>query len=520
MKTIICAQFKQESNRYAKGVSGLKEYMEREYLFGEDQLRNAFEGARNEIGGFFHVLDQEPDCMLVPIFALNASPGPVTDQIIWDQVREALLNAIETLPCVDGVLLALHGAMVTEEMEDGEGELLQVLRDRLGPDIPIVATLDLHANMTQKMMDHATAFFPCDYYPHTDFFEAGVRAARCIWQTVNGEVRPIMKWKKMDMLFPYVLTQSGPFVPLLRKAQSWREMGTLLNASICHGFFAGDIYEQGAAILTVSDGNGDLAQSLADELAEDVWDARELLNRHFYTPEEAVALAMQAEQGPVVLADVADNPGSGATTDSVLLLRLLLEAGAADTAVAVIYDPQVVQQAEQAGVGASINVELGGKLAPEITGGPLLCRAKVAKLTDGRFRNRDQMNQGVEMLFGNCAVLLIDGIHVIVCSNHTQPYDLEIYRHCGIKPEQMRVLVVKSAVHYRASFGTVAKQILDVETPALGPMNPKMLPLAHSRRPIYPLDELCSAAESASSDNSPASLYSVSDSTFSSGNPA
>lgn len=488
MKTIICGQFKQETNRYAKGVSGLKEYMEREYLFGEDELRGAFQGARNELGGFFDVLDREPNCRLVPVLALNASPGPVTEQTIWLQVKDALIDAIDAQPSVDGVLLALHGAMVTEEMEDGEGELLQAIREHIGKDIPIITTLDLHANMTIKMMENATAFFPCDYYPHTDFYETGARAARCLWRAVNGLEKPIMKWNKLDLIFPYVLTQSGPFVPLLRKAQACRELGTLINASICHGFFAGDIYEQGAAVIAVADGDAELAQSFADELAGDIWESKDLLNRKFYSPDEAVIIAKNANQWPVVLADVADNPGSGATTDSVILLKKLLEANVKDAAVAVIYDPDVVDQARRSGIGVQINIKLGGKLAPEITGGPLCCSALVENLTDGRFRNIDQMNQGVLMLFGNCAVLLIGGIHVIVCSNHTQPYDLEIYRHCGIDPKQMKILVVKSAVHYRASFGTIAKQIIDVEAPALGPMSPHMLPLEHCRRPIYPLD--------------------------------
>ena len=489
MKTIICAQFKQETNRYATGVSGLKEYKEREYLFGEDELRASFQGAKNEIGGFFSVLDKEPSCRLVPVLALNASPGPVTEQTIWQQVKDTILDAIDAQPYVDGVLLALHGAMVTEEMEDGEGELLEAIRFAVGSDIPIVTTLDLHANMTHKMMANATAFFPCDYYPHTDFYETGVRAAVCLWNAVNGIEKPVMKWNKLDLIFPYVMTQIGSYVPLLRKAQAWREMGSLINAGICHGFFAGDIYEQGAAVLTVADGDSQLAQELADELAEDIWDSKDALTRKFYNADEAVKIALKAEQWPVVLADVADNPGSGATTDSVFLLKKLLEAGATDVALAVIYDPETVESAKLAGVGARIDVSLGGKLAPHITGGPLQYTAVVEKLTDGCFRNRDEMNQGVPMLFGDCAVLLMDAVRVIVCSNHTQPYDLEIYRHCGIQPEKMKILVVKSAVHYRASFSKIAKQIIDVEVPALGPMSPHMFPLAHSRRPIYPLDK-------------------------------
>ncbi len=490
MKTILCAQFKQETNRYAKGVSGLTEYMQREYFFGEEEIRAAFQGTKSEFGGFFDVLDQESSCRLVPVCALNASPGPVTAQSIWEEVCNALVYAVEETPKVDGILLALHGAMVTEEMEDGEGELLEILRNYVGPNVPIVATLDLHANMTEKMLQSATAFFPCDYYPHTDFYESAVRAANCIWDTINGKVHPVMKWNKLDLIFPYVMTQSASFIPLLRKAQSWREVGQLINASICHGFFASDIYDQGAAIITVADGDEQLAQELADDLAADVWEARDYLGRTFYTPEEALQIALQDTAYPIVIADVADNPGSGATTDSVVLLQKLLEAGVQDAALAVIYDPETVKQAIEAGVGSQIEVMLGGKLAPEITGGPLQCKAIVKNITDGRTVNTGPMNKGVVMTFGDCALLQIGGVHVIVCNSHTQPYDLEVYRHCGIVPENMKLLVVKSAVHYRASFGTIAAKILDVETPALGPMRPQMLPLAHSRRPIYPLDML------------------------------
>lgn len=490
MKTIICAEFKQESNRYAKGASGLKEYSERLYMFGEENLRQAFTGTRCELGGFFDVLDPEAECRLIPVLGLNASPGPVTAQSIWQQVADTLLQAIEAQQTVDGVLLALHGAMVTEELEDGEGALLQLLRQKVGPDVPIITTLDLHANMTAQMVGNATAFFPCDYYPHTDFYEAAVRAARCMWRTINGELKPVMKWNKLDLIFPYVPTAGEHFAPLLKKAQGWRDSGLLVDATICHGFFAGDLYEQGAAVLAVADGDGEKAQRLADELAADIWNARRLLDRQFYTPEEAIALALQAEQWPAVLADVADNPGSGATTDSVVLLKHLLDAGVEDAALAVLYDPQVVKQAQQAGEGAVIETDLGGKIAPEITGGPLHCEALVETLTDGCYRNRDQMNQGVAMCLGDCALLKIGGVQVIVCSRHTQPYDLEVYRHCGIQPETRKLLIVKSAAHFRASFGTIAKAIYDVETPALGPMRPQMLPLSHSRRPIYPLDPL------------------------------
>ena len=260
MKHIICGQFKQETNRYAAGVSDEKAYRNREYYFGEDAVRAFAKGTKGEMGGFFDVLDSKEDCRLIPVMALNASPGPVTGQAVWDQVAEALLETIKTVPSVDGVLLALHGAMVTEQMEDGEGELLQRIRALVGPDVPIIASLDLHANITAKMVEHATALFPCDYYPHTDFYETGMRAAQTMWKAVNQEITPVMRYRKLDMLFPFVITDMGPVVPLLRKAQSLREAGTLVGASICHGFFHSDIHELGAAVLAIADDDGDLAQ--------------------------------------------------------------------------------------------------------------------------------------------------------------------------------------------------------------------------------------------------------------------
>lgn len=490
VKTIICGQFKQETNRYAPGLSDLKAYQDREYFFGEADVRAHFTGAKCELGAFFDELDSKEDCRLVPVLALNASPGPVTAHSIWEQVTKELLNAIDAEPCVDGVLLALHGAMVTEELEDGEGRLLQLLREKVGADVPIIATLDLHANVTLKMIENATALFPCDYYPHTDFYESGLRAAKTMWKTVNEQIKPIMCWKKLDMLFPFVVTSMGPIVPLLKRAQALRDTGTLVSASICHGFFHSDIQELGAAVLAIADNDAALAQKYADELAGDIWNVRKQLDRKFYSPEDAVKLAMEAKSGPIVLADVADNPGSGATMDSVVLLRQLLDMGATDAAFAAICDPEVVQQAKRAGVGACIEAVLGGKQAPEITGGPIRVSALVEKLTDGCFYNQGPMFHGLQMNYGDCALLRIGGVQVVVCSNHAQPYDMGIFPHCGIEPEEMRILAVKSAVHFRAHYSTVAKEILDVETPALGCMRPQMLPLAHCRRPIYPLDEV------------------------------
>lgn len=490
MKTILTAEFRHETNRYACGITDLQAYKQRNAVFGEAAVRQQFAGAENEMTGFDDYFADVPGYQIVPVLAMNASPGGVVAQSVWELVKNSLLEAIDQTPQVDGLLLCLHGAMVTEEMEDGEGELLQILRQRLGQDVPIIATLDLHANVTKKMMQYADAYFAYDYYPHTDLFETGHRAARCMHRTLEGEIRPVMAYCKLDMMLPYMPTEAPSFAPFLAETQGLRDTGKLVDVTICHGFFASDICEQGVAVLAVADSDAKLAQETADNLGKQIFAARKQLRRNFYTPHEAVGKALCADRFPVVLADVSDNPGSGGSADATGLLRELIEKDAQDVAVAVIFDPETVDQAKTAGVGNKIIVKLGGKAAPEVTGGPVCCEAVVKALTDGKFRNQGKMWHGVLMNFGDCALLEIGGIQVIVCSVRAQPLDLEVYRHCGIRPEQMKILVVKSAAHFRASFGTIASQILDVQAPALAPQNPEMLPLAHSRRPIYPLDDI------------------------------
>lgn len=488
MKTIITAVFKQETNRYAPGLSDVKAFENRRYFFGEEAVRAYFKGTKSEMGGFFDVLDAEDDFHLVIVLAANASPGPVVAQDVWDTVTRSLLDAIDQTPQVDGILLALHGAMVTENYEDGEGELLERLREKVGPDLPIIASADLHANVTQKMMDHLTALFPYDYYPHTDLYEAGVRAASCMRDTLHGRIRPSMAWRKLDMIFPYVPTAHPPFIPLLQEAQSYRGKEDFIGVSICHGFFTSDIYEQGACVLAITDNAPEKAQRCADALACKVFDARESLRRRFYTLEDGVKAALESETKTVVIADVADNPGAGSSADSVSVLKAFIDAKAKDVALAYICDPETAEQAATAGAGATISVHLGGKIAPEVTGGPLACKAYVKTITDGFFRNRDKMGQGMIQKLGKTALLVIEDIFVIVGSVAMQPWDLEIYRHVGIQPQDMKILVTKSTAHYRHSFGTLTDTFIEIDAPALSPMDLAMLPLAHSRRPIWPLD--------------------------------
>jgi microcystin degradation protein MlrC len=311
-----------------------------------------------------------------------------------------------------------------------------------------------------------------------------------MYKTLEGQIRPVLCGCKLDLILPYMPTEHPVYAPFLAEAKSLWGKGNLIDVSICHGFFPADIYEQGVAILAVANGDAALAQKAADDLGAKMFAARGQLTRECLTPDEAVRQALHSESYPVVLADVADNPGAGASGDGVELLRKLLEYKADKVAVSSIFDPETVEIAEKAGVGSEIEIDLGGKMMPQFTGGPLHCRAYVKAISDGKYRIRDKVYQGRIANMGKTALLQIDGIYVIVNSVRVQTLDLEAYRSVGIQPQDMQILVTKSTIHYRASFSNVASVMLEVEAPALAVQQPTSAPLAHSRRPIYPLDDI------------------------------
>jgi len=490
MKTILTATFRHETNRLSPGLTTFEDYRNRFCVYGDAAVRAQFAGTKDEMWAFLTYFDVLTDYGIQPILALNASPGPVVAQEVFDDTCTRLVDAVKAAPKVDGILLCLHGAMVTERYEDGEGVLLEALRKAAGPDVPIVATLDLHANVTQKMIDNATALFAYRCNPHTDTFETGLRACKCLHDTLEGRIRPVMSWARQDMLLPITPTAHPVMAEYAEKAQALSDTPGMLDVSICHGFFLGDIHDMGLSVLAVTDGEPQLAQKTAAELSDAMFADRLLFQKETATPQEAVRMAMESDSFPVVLADVADNPGCGASVDSTGLLAALLEAGAKDTAFAVMYDPEMAETAARSGVGSTITVSLGGKTAPERTGGPVAVTAYVKAITDGQFRNRDEMYHGLLMKFGKCALLVAGDIQIIVCSVRSQPWDLEIYRHIGIRPEDMKILAVKSAAHFRASFGKIAAKIIEVDAPGIAPPDPKAAGLTHIRRPIYPLDEI------------------------------
>lgn len=487
MKKILVAQFKHETNSYSPGVTDRAAYHARNAVFGEAGIRARFAGAKNETTGLLDYFGDKEGFELIPVLAFDAMPGPRVDHGVFEEVKALLLNALDTP--VDGILLSLHGAMVTTETEDGEGDLLAAIREKVGKEIPIMATLDLHANITQKMVEHATALFVCDYYPHTDMYETGLRAANCMHRTLLGEVCPVMAWRKLPMIIACTSTMDGVMKGLTDGFQAMRAMPKVLNANLAHGFFHSNIYEQGMAVVVVADGDAALAQKLANDYGCTVWNARKELQYAPLTADAGIDAALASDKFPVVLADAADNPGGGGTGDAVALMARLIQRQVEGAVVAAIYDPETVAQAVEAGVGATIEVSIGGKVAPGVTGGPFKCTAYVKAITDGKYHNSGPTYHGLLMDHGKLVVLVVGTVTVLVGSIRVQAWDMELLRSCGILPEKQKVIAVKSAVHYRGSYIEVTDRMLSVETPAAASQKLEYFSLDKSRRPIYPLDE-------------------------------
>ena len=490
MKNILIAEFKHETNGFTKEPTTMEDYKNRNLVLG-DEILDYFGNVRNEIGGFISFLRDKEDVTLLPAIAANATPGGKVNRDVFELVRDTILETYRKADHVDGMLLSLHGAMAPDPSvsQDGEGSLLEAIRQVTGRALPIYITLDLHANVTDKMAQYADAIFLFDQYPHTDTYDRGVEAAENLYRFLHNEIKPVMAVQKIPILCPCIPTGVEPAKTVTEKAHDYEKLPGVLSVSVAYSFFYADIEEMGMAVVAVTDNQPELADQIVKEFARFIWDIREQFNLSTISVEEGVKMALAEPEGPVVLADGADNPGGGSPGDSTFVLRALLEHGAKNVAVATIYDPQVVEQAIAAGVGSTISIQLGGKEYPEMMGKPIACDAYVRMICDGVFVNKGPMAHGLVNYLKPTVVLVVDGIEIIVTQTRYQPWDTNIFNAHGIDPTEKKILLVKSVAHYRAHYGQIAKKMINVDHPGLTATSPKEFTYTHLVRPVYPFDD-------------------------------
>lgn len=495
MKRILSGVFKHETNTFSPLQTDLLSYASRSLLRGPD-IASYYRGTATEMGAFLDAAERHSWELVHPV-AADATPSGKVTREAFDTIVGEFETALRAQGPFDAVLLCVHGAMVAEHCDDGEGELLRRLRAVVGPDLPIGITLDLHANVTDEMVALASVIVSYRTYPHIDQYETGTRCAELIARTLAGEIAPFTTMARGAMLEGVDhgrTTAPGPMLEMLARADSMKAEHTgVLDISVNAGFPWADIAIAGPSVTVVCDrriaarGHAELAQQLMQQM----WQSR---RRETVSP-MPIAKGMQALKdalagagsGPVVIADCADNPGGGGLESSTALLRALIDAGVQNCAYGMICDPDSLTACRAAGVGKHVALRLGGSSQ---FAGPIETEAEVRSLQDGRFVFTGPMSRGITLDIGPTAVLRVGGIDIVLSNTRHQVLDPGFFTHAGIDPKDYAVVVVKSTQHFRAAYGPMAKQILIIDSgDGLTSYDLKAFPFKKLRRPVYPLDD-------------------------------
>ncbi|HEY8602079.1 MAG TPA: M81 family metallopeptidase [Thermomicrobiales bacterium] len=434
------------------------------------------------------------DVELIPTLYAHAVPGGRVSREAHEAFCAEILDGIRRALPVDGVLLGIHGAMALEHAPDGEGPLIARIRALVGPDVPIVAPLDLHTNLSEEMMAEADAFVGYKEYPHIDMPETGAHAMRLLLATIRGEAKPTMAHTRLPLIAPnqsMVTTWQSPLKEVIDRARELEREPGVLAATVLGGFPFADVPFAGVATIVVTNDDPALARRLADELAARCWARRDRFTIRPTPIADAIADALAGEPGSVyVLADIADSGASGTAGDGTAILRGLLDAGARSAAVAQIMDREAVTACVAAGVGATVTLSVGGK-HDGLHGEPVAVTGMVRLIHEGAFTIGGAMGRGTRASRGRTIVLEIDGpggIEVQLTELRGHPSDLNHFRAFGIEPTERRILVLKSAAHFRAAFEPIATKVIEVDAPGISSPDLRRFPYKELRRPIYPLD--------------------------------
>lgn len=487
---IAIAGFQHETNTFAPQKAELRKFIEGEGwppLTEGKAIYDVFRPMNIPIGGFIEAAAPKR-WQLKPIVWAAAQPSSYVTTEAFEYVAAKILDGIAALRGrIDAVYLDLHGAMVTEAHEDGEGELLRRVRALVGPDLPVVASLDLHVNITEAMVHHADVLIAYRTYPHLDMAETGARVADHLERLLTGaRGRQFKALRRIPFLIP--LTAQCTFIEPcagIYARLAGMEQGAVSSLSFAPGFHPADIAECGPTVVAYADSQA-AADRAADDLARHITEREAEFRLTLLSPAAAIARARDLIRGgarkSIVLADVQDNPGTGATSDTTGLLAALVAEHVPDATLGLLCDPEAARIAHQAGEGSEIEIAVGGKAFAGSP--PYRNRFTVAKLNNGRFLCTGPFYKGTRMALGPMALLKCNGVDLVVNSVRVQAADKEMYRHLGIEPGERQIVGVKSTVHFRGDFTDIAHEILNVESPGAFIERAETLPYRRLRRGV------------------------------------
>ena len=465
------------------------EHFEQISLTRGKELIERWTGGKHELSGFLEGAESnglEP----VPLVAAFAMPSGAVVRETFEAIAEQTIDALKAAMPVDGLYLGLHGATVSEEFPDADGEMARRMREVVGPDVPVVMTLDLHANVSPKMVANADATTIYRSNPHLDQKARGLEAASLLGRTLRGEIRPVQALECPPLIISIAkqYTDEDPAKGLYEDVESVLKWPGILSASVAMGFYYADVEEMGATFLAVADHDRDLARRAARWMAQRAWDRREEFRAELPSAAEAVAMAMEAAEAPVVLLDIGDNVGGGSPGDSTLILAEIV-AQKASNAMVVLFDAESVARCVEAGVRNQVNLQVGGKTDGR-HGSPVSVQGRVRMISDGIFQEPEVRHGGWGSFDqGVTAVVETPEQHTLILTSvKMAPVSLEQVKSLGVKPESKKILVAKGVIAPRAAYNPVAARTILVDTPGATCVNPAGFTFHHRRRPLYPLE--------------------------------
>jgi len=483
MARIAIGGFHHETNCFVNSRTDFAyfaSHRDRPPLVYADEVFKWLDGTTFAIAGF--ITDMRARHELVPLLWTSGGAGGMVTRDAFKRITCSLVGRLSEAMPVDAVYLDLHGAMVTEAFEDGEGELLRRVRAAVGPDVPVAISLDYHANVTPQMVELSDALTAYRTYPHVDRVETGQFAAKAMLALLERGRPAGRALRKAPFLIPLngQCTLVDPSKSVVARSRVVEE--GLVNLSYLAGFPPSDLYWCGPSVIahawTQADADRAADGMLAAILAEEANFAEAMV-----APEEGVARAMSVAQKatrPVVIADTQDNPGCGGTADATGLLKALVSANAQGAVLGFLCDAEAAKASHAAGAGASISLALGGRSGPQgVT--PLKATYAVTRLGEGRFKSDGAVSGGRQIDVGLMALLTLGGVSVVVTSKRLQAYDKAGFRHLGIEPSKQKILALKSTCHYRAEFEPIAQEVIVVLAPGYYLADPTLYPFRKLR---------------------------------------
>lgn len=483
---IFLAALAHETNSFSPIPTTLRSFEEGILVRpGDDDAAQALAHGFPGFGFLLEVAQERGDRVTRGLCAWAQPGGPVA-RAVYEALRDELLGQLAAAGPVDAVFLVLHGAMIAQGYQDCEGDLLARVRAQVGPRVPVGALLDLHATVTPRMSEGGAVLVACKEYPHTDYLARTRELHAILAGMTGGAARPDTVLRRVPMLGLFG-TSEAPMRALLDRVSAFEAQDGILSVSLIHGFPWSDTPDTGGAVLVVCDGAARArAEAIAVQLADAFYDLRALGKRSMLALDDALDAALAPGAGLVVLADSSDNPGGGAACDSTFVLRALLERGAADVALGMLWDPLAVQLAMDAGVGAELDLRVGGKVGLG-SGQPVDLRATVTAVRADA-RQHGLAGQFTESL-GAAVAITAQGIEIVLNTRRQQVFSPECFTELGIDLSAKRLVVVKSTRHFRACFDAIAARTILCDAPGALHSELARLPYLHLQRPMWPLDE-------------------------------